>query len=70
MYKHLVRFAAVWAVATASADAVQNEPPHAIIGTKEGQIYPDFLLPNLDGGFGRLSDHRGKKVLLVHFASW
>jgi hypothetical protein len=31
----------------------------------------DFALPKLDGeGFGRLSDYRGKKVLLIHFASW
>lgn len=41
-----------------------------LIGTKVGQMYPDFLLPRLDGGFGRLSDYRGKKVLLIHFASW
>lgn len=40
------------------------------IGTEVGQSYPDFYLPNLDGGFGRLSDYRGKKVLLFHFASW
>ncbi len=40
------------------------------IGTVVGKMYPDFRLPKLDGSFGRLSDHRGKKVLLVHFASW
>lgn len=48
------------------------------IGTGPGQMYPDFYLPKLDGAssptgerrFGRLSDYRGKKVLLVHFASW
>ena len=48
------------------------------IGTGAGQMYPDFYLPKLDGAssptgerrFGRLSDYRGKKVLLVHFASW
>lgn len=39
-------------------------------GTHLGQIHPDFLLPMLGGGFGRLSDYRGKKVLLMHFASW
>jgi hypothetical protein len=41
-----------------------------VTGTKIGQMYPDFLLPSLDGGFGRLSDYRGRKVLLIHFASW
>ena len=41
-----------------------------VMGTAVGQMYPDFRLPRLDGTFGRLSDFRGKKVLLVHFASW
>lgn len=40
------------------------------IGTEVGQMYPDFRLPKLDGTFGRLSDYRGRKVLLIHFASW
>lgn len=34
------------------------------------KAFPDFLLPSIDGGFGRLSDYRGKKILLFHFASW
>jgi len=41
-----------------------------VIGSSKGQAYPDFLLPNIEGGFGRLSDFRGKKVLVVNFASW
>ncbi len=59
----------VTAMVACSAGVVQagETPP---IGTKAGQMYPDFLLPKLDGDFGRLSDYRGKKVLLVHFASW
>ncbi len=40
------------------------------IGTNVQQMYPDFRLPKLDGEFGRLSDYRGNKVLLIHFASW
>ena len=31
---------------------------------------PDFTLPDLDGRFHSLSEHRGKKVFLVAFASW
>ena len=31
---------------------------------------PDFTLPDLAGQPHRLSDHRGKKVLLVAYASW
>lgn len=49
-------------------DSRADETPS--IGTQVGQMYPDFYLPKLDGGFGRLSDFRGQKVLLIHFASW
>jgi hypothetical protein len=31
---------------------------------------PEFTLPDLDGNLHSLSDHRGKKVLLVAYASW
>lgn len=31
---------------------------------------PDFELPDLDGKMHRLSDYRGKKVLLSAWASW
>jgi hypothetical protein len=31
---------------------------------------PDFELPDLSGKLHRLSDHRGKKVLLASWASW
>jgi peroxiredoxin len=36
-----------------------------------GQPYPDFVLPNIEGGAPvSLSQFRGKKVLLIQFASW
>jgi len=31
---------------------------------------PAFTLPDLEGRFHSLSEHRGKKVLLVAYASW
>ena len=31
---------------------------------------PDFTLPGLDGQLHTLSDYRGRKVLLVAYASW
>jgi hypothetical protein len=31
---------------------------------------PNFTLPDIDGKLHSLSDHRGKKVLLVSWASW
>jgi hypothetical protein len=33
-------------------------------------VAPDFTLPDLDGNLHSLSDQRGKKVLLVAYASW
>ena len=31
---------------------------------------PDFGLPDIDGNLHRLSDHRGKKIFLLAWASW
>jgi hypothetical protein len=31
---------------------------------------PDFTLPDLNGKLHSLSEHRGKKVLLIAYASW
>ena len=36
----------------------------------EGMPAPDFTLPALDGGEVSLSDYRGKKVLILVWASW
>lgn len=36
-----------------------------------GESHPDFTLPSIvDGTPVSLSQFRGKKVLLMHFASW
>ena len=36
-----------------------------------GQVHPDFTLPGIaDRELVSLSQFRGRKVLLVHFASW
>ena len=40
-------------------------------GPRVGEPHPDFVLPSLDGREPTsLSQFRGKKVLLLHFASW
>ena len=44
--------------------------PALEVGMKEGQLVPDFVLPTVDGQQLRLSDLRGKKLLLFNFASW
>ena len=40
------------------------------VGYGKGQMHPDFSLPKVVGGAGKLADYRGKKVLLFNFASW
>ena len=43
----------------------------AAYAPKVGQRHPDFTLPDIATGKPvSLSDFRGKKVLLIHFASW
>ena len=37
---------------------------------RSGAMFPDFELPNLKGEMVKLSDYRGKRVLLVCWASW
>ena len=44
---------------------IEFEP--ALLDTLEA---PDFTLPGIDGTLQTLSDHRGKKVLLIAYASW
>lgn len=55
---------------TLSDDLVGQTGP-ATYRPQVGKPHPDFVLPRIDNGKPlRLSDFRGKKVLLVHFASW
>jgi len=39
-------------------------------GVARSLVAPDFALPDLDGRVHRLSDWRGRKVLLNSWASW
>ncbi|MDA7978377.1 MAG: redoxin domain-containing protein [Pirellulales bacterium] len=64
-------------VATLTSGSVAEEAIAQQVGAKRpyrprvGQRHPDFTLPNTaDGTPVSLSDYRGKKVLLIHFASW
>jgi hypothetical protein len=41
------------------------------IGREIGQIHPEIVLPSLDGKRTlALSDFRGKKMILIEYASW
>jgi hypothetical protein len=58
--------------------ALDAEHAVAAIGTSAGTrlqqldsgLAPDFTLPDLSGKTHSLSDFRGKKVLLIAYASW
>ena len=58
--------------------AVDADERAAYLGVSSGDrgralhslVAPDFALPDLAGRPHRLSDHRGKKILLVVYASW
>lgn len=39
-------------------------------GPRPGDLAPDFVLPALDGGVQKLSNHRGKPVLVNLWATW
>lgn len=45
-------------------------PPGMAVGAKEGSLAPDFLLKTLDDGEIRLSDLRGKGVIVNLWATW
>ena len=65
--EHLDRPAAIDTEAGLVAiGAVRSERRSALF---EGRA-PDFTLPDLDGTFHSLADHRSKKKLLVAFSSW
>ncbi len=54
-----------------STNASAQEPrPTPELGWKKDQLIPDQVLPDLEGKLHRFSDYRGKKLLLIHFASW
>ena len=66
--RHLAGFALVLgsALGATAAPARAQE-----VGFRMGQLVPDIVLPTIDGeGVVRLSDLRGRRVLLIEFASW
>ena len=53
-----------WAFVTPSAPVTDAQTRMLTLSA------PDFELPDLAGHMHRLSDHRGKKVFLLAWASW
>jgi hypothetical protein len=65
--RNLVLTVAVWGMMMGTPSQV----PAASYAPKVGQRHPDFTLPTIgDRAPVSLSSLRGKKVLLIQFASW
>jgi hypothetical protein len=63
--------ATIVAVIVALFSMNQSQAQSTSYSPKVGQPHADFILPSIeDGSPIQLSDYRGKKVLLMHFASW
>ena len=60
-------------VVTGNDDAPSGSGPHEVPAANSaiiGEVAPDFAIEGLDGGTVRLSDYRGKPVVLNFWASW
>ncbi|EJL40598.1 hypothetical protein BAG01nite_17260 [Brevibacillus agri] len=55
---------------TGAENAATSEPGSVPIGLKKGNLAPDFELRQLGGGKVKLSDLRGKKVIVNLWATW
>jgi len=51
-------------------DRTRKHGPIKLVGNVQGVPAPDFVLPSLDGRKVKLSDFRGKAVLLNFWATW
>jgi cytochrome c-type biogenesis protein len=60
-----VAFAIAIAVVVASAPGCKSSS-----GPRAGDLAPDFVLPKLDGSVQKLSNYRGKPVLVNLWATW
>jgi len=57
-------------VSSSGDDGSSSDVVPKVLSAKVGQVAPDFSLPTLDGGTVKLSDYRGKPLVLNFWASW
>jgi hypothetical protein len=67
-----MRHAILTALFASSAVAAAVAAPEApTVGREVGQVFPQVVLPSLDGRRPvALSQFRGKKLLLIEYAAW
>ncbi|MFT7617577.1 MAG: hypothetical protein ACI97A_001216 [Planctomycetota bacterium] len=67
----LAALALATSVASDAHGQKQRGDRHGNLGFKTGEAFPDIVLPNVENGKPMsLADFRGKKLLVLHFASW
>ncbi len=66
-----MRNSILWATALGGVLLLGGGAVGAGYSPRVGTLHGDFTLPNIETGEPvSLSQFRGKKVLLIHFASW
>ncbi len=66
----MVLFFPLFVLLSAVSSSVHSEAAMPEIGPNEGNLIPDFTLPDLSGKKVNISSFRGKKVILYHWATW
>lgn len=61
---------AIWGVFDIMNNDSKIEDTTVVVGLEPGNTAPDFKLPTLEGEQIKLSDFRGKKVIMNMWASW
>lgn len=54
----------------AGTSSIEEKQGEEVIGIEQGNKAPDFTLSTLDGGTAKLSDFRGKNVMVNFWATW
>jgi peroxiredoxin len=71
MLRKITLMAILFAFLTVSnTHAMTTHTTDNLPGLKVGEMAPDFELKTLDGKTAKLSDYRGKKVILNFWATW
>lgn len=69
-YFYYALLAFLFIALSAAGTFVYAEAAMPEIGPNEGNLIPDFTLPDLSGKKVNFSSYRGKKVILYHWATW
>ena len=71
MLKKITLMALLFSVLSiTNTHAMSSQSTDNLPGLKVGEMAPDFELKTLDGKTAKLSDYRGKKVILNFWATW